>query len=127
MIVDYKSGKNLERHSFKAFNFYNSRSEMKRKIKSIQLPLYVFLYHQVYLVPYEDINSKLISLRTGGEQIFFNQEVNRQKFMKGVFLPVLDSLIQEIFNPEIPFVRDDTDEKICEYCPFPTLCRKVRS
>ncbi|MBT9146540.1 MAG: ATP-dependent helicase/deoxyribonuclease subunit B [Syntrophomonadaceae bacterium] len=127
MIVDYKSGKNLERHSFKAFNFYNSRSEMKRKIKSIQLPLYVFLYHQVHLVPYEDINSKLISLRTGGEQIFFNQEVNRQKFMKGVFLPVLDSLIQEIFNPEIPFVRDDTDEKICEYCPFPTLCRKVRS
>jgi CRISPR/Cas system-associated exonuclease Cas4 (RecB family) len=126
MIVDYKSGKNLSRHSFKAFNdSYNNRDEMKKKIKSIQLPLYVFLYHQVHLVPYEYINSRLISLRTGEEQVFFNSEVNRLKFMEEVFLPALEVLIQEIFNPEIPFVRDDTDEKICEYCPFPTFCRKL--
>lgn len=125
MIVDYKSGKNLLRHSFRAFDFCGrSRSEMKKKIKSIQLPLYVFLYHRVHLVPYEDINSRLISLRTGEEQVFFNREVDRQKFMEGVFLPALDSLIQEIFNPEIPFTRDDTDEKTCEYCPFLTFCRK---
>jgi CRISPR/Cas system-associated exonuclease Cas4 (RecB family) len=125
MIVDYKSGKNLERYSFKAFDFCGrSRVEIKKKIKSIQLPLYVFLYHQAHLVPYKDINSRLISLRTGRDQVLFNVDVDRQKFMEGIFLPMLDSLIQEIFNPEISFTRDDTDEKLCEYCPFLSFCRK---
>ena len=125
IIVDYKSGKNLEQYSFKAFNFcFSNRAEMKKKIKSIQLPLYVFLYHRVHHIAYKDINSKLISLRAGKEQVLFSADINRQEFMEKIFLPTLRGLIQEIFNLKIPFIRDDTDEKTCEYCPFPTFCRK---
>lgn len=124
-IVDYKSGRNLKWHSFEVSELsFSGRTQLKRKIKSLQLPLYVFLYHRVHHIAYEDINSKLLSLRTGEEQMLFSTSTNREKFMEETFLPLLKSLLQEIFDPEIPFIRDDTDEKVCEYCPFPTFCHK---
>ena len=125
-IVDYKSGRDLSRHSFKAFGeVFHSREEMKGRVKSIQLPFYAFLYQMVRSLSPGEINSRLISLRTAGDEILFKREkVDRKKFLEAFFLPTVKNLIGEILNPEIPFRRDD-DERTCRYCSFLTFCRKT--
>jgi len=126
MIVDYKSGRDLSRHSFKAFEeAFLSREEMKEKIKSLQLPFYAFLYQRTRSLPPEEINSRLISLRTIREEILFGREIDRRKVLEDVFLPTLRNLIREILNPEVPFERDDRNEETCQYCSFLTFCRKM--
>lgn len=126
MIVDYKSGRDLIRHSFKAFEeVFHCREEMREKIKSIQLPFYAFLYHKARSLPLEGINSRLISLRTAGEEILFDEGIDRKKVLEDVFLPTLRNLIQEILNPEIPFRRDDRNEETCRYCSFLSFCHKT--
>ncbi len=126
MIVDYKSGRNLSRHSFKAFEeVFLSREEMKEKIKSLQLPFYAFLYQRIRSLPPGEINSRLISLRTVREETLFGREIDRRKVLEDVFLPTLRNLIREILNPEVPFGRDDRNEEACQYCSFLTFCRKM--
>jgi len=126
MIVDYKSGRDLSRHSFKAFEeVFLSREEMKEKIKSFQLPFYAFLYQRTRSLPPGKINSRLISLRTVREETLFGREIDRRKVLEDVFLPTLRNLIREILNPEVPFGRDDRSEESCQYCSFLTFCRKM--
>ena len=42
------------------------------------------------------------------------------------FRPLLDSLIQSIFDPEKPFVQSE-DDKACRFCPFTRLCGRTPS
>ncbi|MCD5402015.1 PD-(D/E)XK nuclease family protein, partial [candidate division NPL-UPA2 bacterium] len=126
MIVDYKSGRDLIRHSFRAFEeVLPSREKMREKIKSLQLPLYAFLYGRARSLPPEKMNSRVISLRTVREEILFDGKINRKKVLEDVFLPTLRNLIQEILNQEIPFRRDDGNEEACQYCSFLTFCHKT--
>lgn len=123
IIIDYKAG-NISSHSFKIFSkILTSRKEMKEEIISLQLPLYALLYQQAHSIPPDRINSKLISFQTTKDKILFNEE-DRQEFLEGIFLPTLKNLIKEILNPEIPFVSD-YKSKSCQYCPYPTFCRKA--
>lgn len=125
ILIDYKSGRDLRKDSFGVFDeVFNSRVQMKKNIKSLQLPFYVLLYQRINSLPHEGINSKLISLRTTKEVSLFGEERDREKVLEDVFLPILKRLIQEILSPKIPFVRDDTDEKTCQYCSFQTFCHK---
>lgn len=125
IITDYKSGRDLGRHSYNAFDkVYNSRNEMKEEIGSLQLPLYALLYQRTHSVEHGRINPKMVSLqRPEEEEFLFDKEINRQEFLERVFLPTIKSLISEILNPKIPFVADDKGGG-CQFCPFSTLCRK---
>jgi len=126
MIVDYKSGRDLSRYSFKAFQeVFPSREAMREKIKSLQLPFYAFLYQKVRSLPPGKINSRLISLRTVKEETLFGPGIDRRKVLEDVFLPTLRNLIREILNPEVPFGRDDRNEESCQYCSFLTFCHKT--
>lgn len=40
------------------------------------------------------------------------------------FAERVQALIEEVFNPAIPFAGDCTDEHICEYCNFKRLCNR---
>ncbi|MEW5767380.1 MAG: PD-(D/E)XK nuclease family protein [bacterium] len=130
IIVDYKSG-GINNYFFnvKALDkVLTSRQEMKEKIKSLQLPFYVLLYQRVYSIPANRINSRLVSLQKGDEELLFKtnkkpEKTNRQEFLEGYFLPTIKNLIEEILNPDIPFVSDDKSEG-CLYCSFPAFCRK---
>ncbi|MDI6785333.1 MAG: PD-(D/E)XK nuclease family protein [bacterium] len=123
LIIDYKTG-NLDRHSFKLFNkILQNREEMKEEVKSFQLPFYVLLYQKTYSIPYQKINSKLVSLQTTKERFLFANE-DREEFLENIFLPTIKNLIEEILNPEIPFISDYKNKE-CPYCPYPTFCRKV--
>ncbi|MBU0568068.1 PD-(D/E)XK nuclease family protein [bacterium] len=124
MITDYKSGKNLEGHSFNAFDqVFSRREEMKGAVQSLQLPFYILLYQRTHSIAHHRINSKLISLATTKERPLFKKEMDRKEFLEEVFLPSIKNLIGEILNPDIPFVRDEKSST-CQYCPFPVFCRK---
>ena len=126
MIVDYKSGRDLSRHSFKALEeVFSSREEIREKVSSLQLPFYAFLYQVAHSLLAEKINSRVVSLRTAREEILFRGETDRKKILKDIFPLTLRNLIQEILNPEIPFQRDDRDEGTCRYCSFLGFCRKT--
>ncbi len=51
-----------------------------------------------------------------------NREVNYIE-LKDQFEPMLVSLLEEIFNPDIPF-RQTTVEEHCQYCTFTSICGK---
>lgn len=124
IIIDYKSGKNLEGHSFNSFDrVFSHRQEMKGAVQSLQLPLYALLYQRSHSIAPHRINSKLISLATTNEKPLFKKEIDRRKFLEEVFLPSIKNLIGEILNPDIPFVRDEKPST-CQYCRFPIFCRK---
>lgn len=124
MITDYKSGKDLNKYSFRVFDkVYTCRDEMKDEIRSLQLPFYVLLYQRASLIPYSQINSRLISLQTKETNTLFDGEIDREEFLEDTFLPSIKNLIGEILDPRIPFVADVRGEE-CLYCPFPTFCRK---
>ncbi|MBI4777695.1 PD-(D/E)XK nuclease family protein [Candidatus Desantisbacteria bacterium] len=125
-IIDYKS-KNISDLAFKCFDrVLVSRKEMKKMITSLQLPCYVLLYQGANPgIPIKKINSKIISLLLCEEKMLFNDKdnIDRDIFLRDIFLPTLRNLICEIIDPCIPFVADG-DEKACKYCAFHVLCRK---
>ncbi|HAV43289.1 TPA: hypothetical protein DCX15_04665 [bacterium] len=125
IIIDYKSGRDLRRYSYGIFDkVFSSRDKMKEEIESLQLPFYVLLYQRIHSVGQDSINSKLVSLaKPKEEKSLFNEEIDRKRFLEEVFLPTLKNLILEILNPAIPFIADG-EGQVCEYCPFPTFCRK---
>ncbi len=41
-----------------------------------------------------------------------------------LFAEKLQGLIEDIFNPDIPFTGDCPNDKVCEYCPFKRLCNR---
>jgi hypothetical protein len=43
--------------------------------------------------------------------------------IKSEFEPLLVGLLEEIFNPEIPFVQTSVEEH-CQYCPYTSICGK---
>ena len=40
------------------------------------------------------------------------------------FAERVQDLIEEIFNPDIPFAGDCTNERTCEHCNFKRLCNR---
>ncbi len=122
-IIDYKIGGDLEKYLFKVVEVLSSREDMKEKINSLQLPLYILLYQRISSIPYNRINSRLIHLQTSKEETLFNEETDRERFTEDIFIPTIRNLIGEILDERIPFMTDDTG-KGCQYCPFPAFCRR---
>ncbi len=119
-IVDYKSGefktplKNLD-------GAINDRKTMRKKIKSFQLPVYVFLFwRENPRLPLERINAEFYSIREIEEVSIFKN--NAADAMNGIFLPSLKALISGIFDPKTPFERDSDDELYCRNCPYSNIC-----
>ena len=127
-IVDYKTGSDS-----------NEFSDIERlfngDFKAIfQLMLYSYAYSEKENL-IEDIEPNIYKLRTihsNPENSFGIYEKvgigKREKFCsylskKDMFLEKLSEVINEIFDPNVPFQQAKTD-KPCVYCPFSKLCAK---
>lgn len=122
ICLDYKTGKKLD---FKMLDrILTGRDEMRREIRSLQLPFYALLYQRVSHTNYQRINAKIVSLRSLKELALFDEEADRKGFLEGIFLPTLKNLITEILDPQIPFVADGQTDQ-CRYCSFPVFCRRI--
>ena len=55
--------------------------------------------------------------------IFENERVRNFARLKDEFRDVLQQVLTELFNPEIPF-KQTTVENKCTYCDYKSLCKK---
>ena len=123
LIIDYKTTKALLLPKMKDLNTPLRREEIKKKIVSFQLPVYLYLTED-YFAQF-NINAGLYYLTDLKLETVFKEEnkEERRDIIKNYFLPSLSNLLREILNPEIDFEPDDEDENYCKNCPFSSLCK----
>lgn len=134
MIVDYKTGSGKYPNRQKKFDvtLLNNRETIKEMVKSFQLPVYVYLVKKNAgdnsELDYGKINAAYFNMSDMDEvQLFgdvpYCRKLTREEVMEKTFLPLLRTIISEIFNPQVPFeAADKDDEESCKYCPFGSFC-----
>lgn len=126
-VVDYKSGK-LEKDNCKSVeDLFDSSKGPNRQHIAFQLYFYALLMQRKH--PEEDVRYDpcIYPLRT----IFTappKSYIIDAELLAG-FETKLLALIDEIFNPTLPFEPrpdsgEDTDRSVCKYCNFKRLCNK---
>lgn len=129
-VIDYKTGKASP--EFRDMDQVFDRS--KNQDKALQTLLYCWMLKQdmpellkdgAALVPHiypvrqmanaEEVKTQVRPIK--GNDFAFSEEVEND------FLEHLQALLQEIFNPDIPFVPTDTNKR-CESCAFVALCKR---
>ena len=117
-ILDYKTGK-VEWKKVKAMA--DLFSEPKHK-EQLQTWLYAWLYSQVS--GHSGIRSGLVVARELGEGVKYVNDGNVFSAEQlGEFETHLRTLLDEIYNPAIPFKQTE-DEQRCRYCSFKEICTR---
>lgn len=124
-IVDYKTGS--DKLDFESIPSLFDRHNKKRQKAVFQTLLYAFLYQTNFPLKANDLMLTGIMNR---EYLFGDAEFGLAMNKKQVnnVLPLMEefrthltTLLEEIFNPEVPF--DQThDTKTCSYCPYKVIC-----
>ena len=127
LILDYKTGstdimpQDIEKIESEGFN----RESFKKTIKSFQLPLYLYFVDKIYKD--KKIDAAIYSIRDAGGNSCLKELIKDRHSEKGkimeVYLKALDSILNDILNPDIPFKADEEDPRRCATCPFFYLCR----
>ncbi|MBU2614179.1 MAG: PD-(D/E)XK nuclease family protein [Elusimicrobia bacterium] len=127
LIVDYKTGSGLKIPAKKLYDAgpeeFQTREDIRKKIKSFQLPLYVHLAKGIYKT--DSVNAGLYLLKETGINYLFDDKAgpkSREISMK-ICMSSLNFILSEILNPAKPFAINEEDTRACEYCPFTYLCR----
>jgi len=126
-IIDYKTG--ATEHSFKNLAELFDPNVKKRNKAAFQTLLYAFvwdvmhpgeeaIYPCIYALKeiFKQETSRL-TIRENG-----NREVNYPE-LKDQFKLFLVGLLEEIFNPDLPFTQTTVEEH-CQYCTFISICGK---
>ena len=125
-IIDYKTGGSADTPDPNFKNF--PREEWYKRLKSVQLPLYIILYMQNNPdADIEKLNSSLLLLNKKDfeEKILFqdNDRIVKETAM-GLYEQAIKTLIGEILNPAIPFTATVAPKEHCHNCPFKVMCGK---
>ncbi len=140
LIIDYKTGSMAKIPKVsKLKDMLNNgqalatREDMQELIVSFQLPMYLYLCNHntdelnITGAGWEHLNASLSMIRNKDRinRPLFDAKSDhlRGELMEKIFIPSLKTLIAEILDPSVPFIRDDADENTCKYCPFLALCR----
>ena len=106
MIVDYKTGSSdimpVSLEKVKTLNL--SRESIRDNVRSVQLPLYYYFLSQQF--PNDVTNALLYNLRTLKLSKFIQKETDDSDKINSVYINILNFIISEILNPEIPFLED---------------------
>ncbi len=126
-IIDYKTGSTEQ--VFNGMEDLFDREAKTRNKAAFQTMVYGFVWDKLYPgsgAVYPTIyglkkifleENRRLQIRTGG-----TREVNYSE-MKTQFEAMLTSLVEEIFNPDIPFTQTEVAEH-CHYCNFTSICGK---
>lgn len=124
LVIDYKTGsletpvKNLKLDTY-------TREVIKQKIKSFQLPLYVYIVNKKFSPP--DSNAMLYSIKNPDEsKLLFSEnveQIKKEQFWDEIMSALRYIILDEILNPEVTFYADDSNSRICDQCSFKYLCR----
>jgi len=122
VVIDYKTGQyNLPKRNIARQNLIK-REDIKKAIGSFQLPLYIYLYSEFKKTSTLNLEASFYSLREIKEEFLFGN--NNQEELYKIYLMAAKRISSEILCPEIDFVRDDSDEHYCQWCPFAALCKR---
>ncbi|MFN3739838.1 MAG: PD-(D/E)XK nuclease family protein [Thermodesulfovibrionales bacterium] len=124
-IIDYKTSSKPDRVKidFKKLS-PEDRSSWPKAIKSLQIPLYMMLYLKRYNKKIEDIEGYYLlvgrkSLDNKAKYSPFNSDkIEEFKIISNV----INALIDEIKNPDIPFMPPEEVKDECPSCDYKTLC-----
>lgn len=122
LIIDYKTGSTAN-HKPKKLDKLNwaSRQELKKSLKSFQLPLYYYFLEKEFI----NLNAGLYGLRDASIEYLFKDEsaAERKELIDRKFIPALNFIISEINDEKILFSADFEDVRYCENCPYGQMCR----
>ncbi len=120
-VVDYKTGK-VEAKDLKPADLSILLTDIKYS-KSFQVLFYKFIYLKSLGINGDDIRTGIISLRnlSNGFLEFGLKEDNENTFEE--FGEILQSLIDEIFNPQTTFTQTDNTDA-CKYCDYKNICNR---
>ncbi|MBN2620013.1 PD-(D/E)XK nuclease family protein [candidate division WOR-3 bacterium] len=125
VILDYKSGSHEEvpKRSFDL----GDRASWYKTLVSVQLPVYILLYQGKHPDRALDaINCGLVLLGTRAiKEIFLFKPGLTAQEKNAVFeqyTGALSILIEELLEPDIPFVPTAAPEKFCGRCDFKVMC-----
>ncbi len=122
VILDYKTGGyKLPRKNF-GDEPWQTRGQIKKAIGSCQLPLYIYMFSKFAKLSPSKITASFYSLRSVTEEFLFTATDSEDSF--GLTLAAIRDIISEILSSDIDFVRDDSDERYCQWCGFGALCKR---
>ena len=122
-IIDYKTGASLicpDKHFIPSAE---NRDEWLKRIKSVQLPLYIILYSALKGVGHSNIAAKLWGIKKNEERSIDLKDVN----LLNAYENFIVMLIEDIINSDnFDFVKNEPDKKkICGFCSYSVLCGRI--
>lgn len=120
-IIDYKTG-NVGKLNIKGD--LQDTDFVKNK-EVFQLLFYAYLLKEEMLAeknfklgiyPFKNLSDKLNFVKIGNEEILTLDMLDE-------FEKILSSLMNDIFDPDVPFTQTD-DEKMCKYCLHKNICER---
>lgn len=130
-IIDYKTGKADRKNEFGSVQELFNRNEKYRKEYVFQIFLYSYLVKE-NLYPGKRIIPQLLFIRESYQKdfeaaVFLKQghtsKVNSIESFVPDFKQAMDELLNEFFDPKIPYVQTEMEEK-CQYCPYVDICNR---
>jgi ATP-dependent helicase/DNAse subunit B len=126
-IIDYKTG-TTDHHFNSLADLFDKES--KRRNKAVfQTLIYSCIWDKMYPDSgpiFPGIYALKTIFKSGQTRIFMRNNGNLEvdyHDIKVDFEPMLTILLEEIFNPVIPFVQTNVEEN-CQYCAFTSICGK---
>lgn len=124
LLVDYKTGSldpmpgDLSRLSQTTL----TREMINETMRSFQIPLYYYFLTQEY--QQDVLDAAFYNLRTIELKYFSRrrEQTDTSRFIEQA-MQMLDFILGEILNPQVPFKADDRDLRYCQSCPFYDMCR----
>ena len=119
-LIDYKSGslKNRVQHLSALFHSENQTSG----IAIFQILLYALLYSRRYnkeVLPMLYFTRYMNQEGYNGTVLIGKEEILRFSSIAESYEAELQKVLQELFNPQLPFIRNNQS---CDYCPYKELC-----
>lgn len=130
-LLDYKSG-NEKKLEFTEVADLFDRENGARSSYVLQVFLYAYLYQTEHRANTIEPGVSFIRglFKKYDTKVYQKGEKRADKFPVNDYTPYAEEfenelrrLLNELFDPEIPFVQT-TDLQKCSYCPFATLCRR---
>jgi CRISPR/Cas system-associated exonuclease Cas4 (RecB family) len=123
-VIDYKTGKDKVEIKGGLSSLFTQTGELNKA--AFQTLYYALLYKTNYPYQRDSINAGLFNRNTlfGDEEFGLKLNYERLKNVNSLlpeFEDGLTHLLEELFNPEIPF-NQTTDLDHCKNCPYQTIC-----
>ena len=122
-IIDYKTGASLTCPDKNFIPAAENRDEWLKRVKSVQLPLYIILYSARKGVGHFNIAAKLWGIKKNEERSVDLKDAN----LLNAYAKFIGMLIEDIINSEyFDLVKKESDiKKICGFCSYSVLCGRI--